>query len=389
MNPFAALRRTPLAWRQTSHRPMRLLAAIAGVSFANVLVFFQLGLASGLYASQKRPLQRLNGELVMVSRRYTNLGEPLNLPRSRLMQALGVQGVEAVTPLYIGKTDWLNRDSREKKQALIFGLAPENPALRIPELEADRDKLLRPDGLFFDTLSKKAAGPVARIVAKDGYYDTELRGKRAVVNGLFTMGLTFAADINLLTSASNFKTWFPDQSSDDIQLGVIQLQPGVSREQVQATLASFLDPSVRVLTLQQLEAVEVNHWRNNTSFGLIFNLGVLVGLIVGAIIVYQILYSDVSDHLPEYATMKAMGYSDRFVVGIIVQESVLLAALAFVPSLVLAIGLYAVLANSTSLLIAMTVQRAVAVFALTLTMAAGSGWLATGKLRRLDPADIF
>ena len=389
MNPFAALRRTPLAWRQTSHRPMRLLAAIAGVSFANVLVFFQLGLASGLYASQKRPLQRLNGDLVMVSRRYTNLGEPLNLPRSRLFQALGVQGVEAVTPLYIGKTDWLNRDSREKKQALIFGLAPENPALRIPELEADRGKLLRPDGLFFDTLSKKAAGPVAQVVAKDGYYDTELRGKRAVVNGLFTMGLTFAADINLLTSASNFKNWFPDQSSDDIQLGVIQLQPGVSREQVQATLASFLDPSVRVLTLQQLEAVEVDHWRNNTSFGLIFNLGVLVGLIVGAIIVYQILYSDVSDHLPEYATMKAMGYSDRFVVGIIVQESVLLAALAFVPSLVLAIGLYAVLANSTSLLIAMTAQRAVAVFALTLTMAAGSGWLATGELRRLDPADIF
>jgi putative ABC transport system permease protein len=389
MNPFAGLRRTPLAWRQTSHRPMRLLAAIAGVSFVNVLVFFQLGLASGLYASQKRPLQRLNGELVMVSRRYTNLGEPLNLPRSRLMQALGVQGVEAVTPLYIGKTDWLNRDSREKKQALIFGLAPENPALRIPELEADRGKLLRPDGLFFDTLSKKAAGPVAQVVAKDGYYDTELRGKRAVVNGLFTMGLTFAADINLLTSASNFKTWFPDQSNDDIQLGVIQLQPGVSREQVQATLASFLDPSVRVLTLQQLEAVEVDHWRNNTSFGLIFNLGVLVGLIVGGIIVYQILYSDVSDHLPEYATMKAMSYSDRFVVGIIVQESVLLAALAFVPSLVLSIGLYAVLANSTSLLIAMTAQRAVAVFALTLTMAAGSGWLATGKLRRLDPADIF
>ena len=389
MNPFAALRRTPLAWRQTSHRPMRLLAAIAGVSFANVLVFFQLGLASWLYASQKRPLQRLNGELVMVSRRYTNLGEPLNLPRSRLLQALGVQGVEAVTPLYIGKTDWLNSDSREKKQALIFGLAPENPALRIPELEADRGKLLRPDGLFFDTLSKKAAGPVARIVAKDGYYDTELRGKRAVVNGLFTMGLTFAADINLLTSASNFKTWFPDQSSDDIQLGVIQLQPGVSPQRVQATLESFLDPSVKVLTLKQLEAVEVDHWRNNTSFGLIFNLGVLVGLIVGAIIVYQILYSDVSDHLPEYATMKAMGYSDRFVVGIIVQESVLLAALAFVPSLVLAIGLYAVLANSTSLLIAMTAQRAVAVFALTLTMAAGSGWLATGKLRRLDPADIF
>ena len=146
---------------------------------------------------------------------------------------------------------------------------------------------------------------------------------------------------------------------------------------------------MKVLTLQQLEAVEVDHWRNNTSFGLIFNLGVLVGLVVGAIIVYQILYSDVSDHLPEYATMKAMGYSDGFVVGIIVQESVLLAALAFAPSLLLAMGLYAILASSTSLMIVMTVQRALAVFALTLVMSAGSGWLATGKLRRLDPADIF
>ena len=389
MNPLTALRRTPLAWRQTSHRPMRLLAAIAGVSFANVLVFFQLGLASGLYASQKRPLERLNGELVMVSRRYTNLGEPLNLPRSRLIQALGVQGVKAVTPLYIGKTDWLNRDSREKKQALIFGLAPENPALRIPEVTADPGKLLRPDGLFFDTLSKKAAGPVGQVVARDGFYDTELRGNRAVVNGLFTMGLTFAADINLITSASNFKTWFPDQTSDDIQLGVIQLEAGVSPLQVQATLNSFLDPSVKVLTLKELEDMEVDHWRNNTSFGLIFNLGVLVGLVVGAIIVYQILYSDVSDHLPEYATMKAMGYSDRFVVGIIVQESLLLAALAFLPSLLLSMGLYALLARSTSLLIAMTLQRALVVFSLTLVMAAGSGWLATGKLRRLDPADIF
>jgi putative ABC transport system permease protein len=97
----------------------------------------------------------------------------------------------------------------------------------------------------------------------------------------------------------------------------------------------------------------------------------------------------VSDHLPEYATMKAMGYSDGFVVGIIVQESVLLAALAFGPSLLLAMGLYALLASSTSLMIVMTVQRALAVFALTLVMSAGSGWLATGKLRRLDPADIF
>ena len=385
----ALLRRTPLAWRQAIHRPMRLAAAIAGVSFANVLVFFQMGLSGGLYDSQKRPLQRINGELVMVSGRYLYLGEQLNIPRARLIQALGVEGVEAVTPLYIGLQTWLNRDNRQQKQALLFGVAPENPGLRIPELAQQPELLQRSDALLFDTRSKSSAGPVAETVRRSGRYDTELGGVRAVVTGLFSLGVTFAADINLITSASNFKNYFPNQSADDIQMGVIQLKSGVDPLQVQATLRRFLDPSVKVLTLAELEATEVAYWRRNTSFGLIFGLGVLVGLVVGGIIVYQILYSDVSDHLAEYATLKAIGYDDGFVVGIILQESLILALLAFAPSLLLSLGLYGFLARSTSLMVVMTAGRIVLVFAFTLGICGISGWLATTKLRRLDPAEIF
>jgi putative ABC transport system permease protein len=386
---MSLLRRTPLAWRQVIHRPMRLVAALAGVSFANVLVFFQLGLSGGLYDSQKRPLQRINGQLVMVSNRYLYLGEQLNIPRARLSQALGVQGVKAVTPLYIGLSEWINRDTRQQKQALIFGLSPENPALSIPELEANPLLLQRSDALLFDSRSKKVAGPVAQIVGRGETYSTELRGTRAVVTGLFTMGVTFAADINLLTSATNFKNYFPDQTADDIQMGVIQLEPGVDPLRVQATLRSFLGPTVKVLTIPELEAAEVNYWRRNTSFGIIFGVGVLVGLVVGGIIVYQILYSDVSDHLAEYATLKAMGYDDGFVVAIILQESLILALLAFGPSLLLSLGLYGFLARATSLMVVMTGQRAALVFVFTLGMCVISGWLATAKLRRLDPAEIF
>jgi putative ABC transport system permease protein len=388
MKPPALLRRTPLAWRQAIHRPMRLAAAIAGVSFANVLVFFQLGLSGGLYDSQKRPIQRINGELVMVSGRYLYLGEQLNFPRARLTQALGVEGVKAVTPLYLGLSEWLNRDTRQQKQALVFGIAPENPGLRIPELASD-PLLLRGDALLFDIRSKANAGPVADTVRREGRYESELGGVRAVVTGLFSLGLTFAADINLVTSSTNFKNYFPNQSADDIQMGVIQLQPGVDPLRVKATLATFLDPSVKVFTIEELAAAEVAYWRRNTSFGLIFGLGVLVGLVVGGIIVYQILYSDVGDHLAEYATLKAIGYSDGFVVGIILQESLILALLAFAPSLLLSLGLYSFLARSTSLMVVMTAGRAVLVFAFTLGVCGLSGWLATAKLRRLDPAEIF
>jgi putative ABC transport system permease protein len=386
---FTFLQRTPLAWRQVIHRPMRLLAALAGVSFANVLVFFQIGLSGGLYDSQKRPLQRINGQLVLVSQRYLYLGEQLSFPRARLSQALGVQGVRAVTPLYIGLTEWINRDTHQQKQALIFGVIPENPGLRIPELEAEPELLQRSDALLFDSRSKRVAGPVAAIVAAGSSYATELKGKRAVITGLFSLGVTFAADINLVTSATAFKTYFPDQTADDIQMGVIQLQPDADPARVQATLTGFLGPSIKVLSIAELQQAEVSYWRRNTSFGIIFGLGVMVGLVVGGIILYQILYSDVSDHLAEYATLKAIGYSDGFVVAIILQESLILALLAFGPSLLLALGLYAFLAGSTSLLVAMTLQRALLVFVFTLAMCALSGWLATAKLRRLDPAEIF
>lgn len=381
--------RTPVAWLQLSHKPMRLLAAIAGVGFANVLVFFQMGLSGALYDSQKRPIQQINGQLVLVPRRYSNLGEPLTLPKAQLARALGVQGVRAITPLYIGKIDWINPDTRQKKQALLFGVSPENPALKLPELKAQRHLLERPNSIFFDRGSKKSAGPVAQTLEAGQPYETELRGERAQVVGLFKLGLTFAADINLISSSANFQTYLPETNNDDIQVGVIQLNPGVSATRVQSTLQSFLEPSVQVLTIPQLMDREMEHWRSNSSFGLIFNLGVLVGLAVGAIIVYQILYSDVGDHLGEYATMKAMGYGDGFVVGIILQESLILASVAFLPSVVVSVGLYQILVRSTGLLLTMTLSRAGLVFALTLVICGASGWLATGKLRRLDPAEVF
>lgn len=144
-----------MAWLQLSHRPLRLLAAIAGVSFANVLVFFQIGLSGSLYDSQKRPIDQISGQLVLVPKRYTNLGEPLDFSRAQLVRVRGVQDVAGVTPLYIGKADWLNRDTRQSKQALVFGLTPENPALKLPILQQNKALLKQPNTLFFDSASKK------------------------------------------------------------------------------------------------------------------------------------------------------------------------------------------------------------------------------------------
>ena len=383
------IKRTPIAWLQLSHRPLRLAAALAGVGFANVLVFFQLGLSGGLYDSQKRPIQQFNGSLAVIPRRYTNFGEPAGFSRSRLLQVLGFQGVRGVSPLRLGKLQWLNPETQESTQALVMGVDPGNPSLMLPELSAQRSLLQLQGGVLFDKASKTSAGPVTARLEQGQSFNTELNGQRTNVNGLFQLGLTFAADINLITSTSNFQTLFPDRDPDEIQIGVVQLQSGADVNDVQNRLNKVLGPSLQVLTVEELQQREVEHWKRNTSFGLIFGLGVLVGFSVGGIVVYQILYSEVGEHISEYATMKAMGYDDRFVVAIIIQESVILASLAFLPSLIVSALLYRVLMQATGLLVVMSFSRAALVFTMTLLLCSGSGWLATAKLRRLDPADVF
>ena len=312
------IKRTPIAWLQLSHRPLRLAAALAGVGFANVLVFFQLGLSGGLYDSQKRPIQQFNGSLAVIPRRYTNFGEPAGFPRSRLSQVLGFHGVRGVSPLRLGKLQWLNPETQESTQALVMGVDPGNPALKLPELTALRSSLQLQGGVLFDKASKPSAGPVTSSLDQGQSFTTELNGQRTHVNGLFQLGLTFAADINLITSTSNFQSLFPERDPDEIQIGVVQLQPGADSNDVQNRLNELLGPSLQVLTVEELQLREVEHWKLNTSFGLIFGLGVLVGFSVGGIVVYQILYSEVGEHISEYATMKAMGYDDRFVVAIII-----------------------------------------------------------------------
>ena len=383
------IKRTPIAWLQLSHRPLRLAAALAGVGFANVLVFFQLGLSGGLYDSQKRPIQQFNGSLAVIPRRYTNFGEPAGFSRSRLLQVLGFQGVRGVSPLRLGKVQWLNPKTQESTQALVMGVDPANASLMLPELSAQRSSLQLQGGVLFDKASKTSAGPVTARLEQGQSFNTELNGQRTNVNGLFQLGLTFAADINLITSTSNFQTLFPDRDPDEIQIGVVQLQSGADTNDVQNRLNEVLGPSLQILTVEELQQREVEHWKRNTSFGLIFGLGVLVGFSVGGIVVYQILYSEVGEHISEYATMKAMGYDDRFVVAIIIQESVILASLAFLPSLIVSALLYRVLMQATGLLVVMSFSRAALVFTMTLLLCSGSGWLATAKLRRLDPADVF
>jgi putative ABC transport system permease protein len=217
----------------------------------------------------------------------------------------------------------------------------------------------------------------------------EVNKKQLRIIDTFSLGSTFAADANLIVSDNTFYFLFPEKNPNKIEMGLIQLQPGVDARAVQRALQPLMPNDVKVLTRPELSELELNYWKRNSSVGFIFSLGVLVGFVVGSIIVYQILFSDVMNSLPQYATLKAMGYTDLYVISIVIQQSAILAVVGFIPGVLASVGLYWLLATITKLSVFMTISRALQVLLLTFVMCVGSGALATRKLVQLDPADVF
>ncbi|MFM7361133.1 MAG: ABC transporter permease DevC [Cyanobium sp.] len=383
------LKRTPVAWLQLTNNPVKLLIALSGVSFSNLLMFFQLGLMDSIYNSQRKPIERMRADLVMVSAGYSNLGSLQEFERSRLYQALGVEGVESVAPLRVARGTWITPDTRRSYDIYVFGVDLSKPSLAFPELESDPERLRPLRNALFDRNSKKQYGDVAAQLQGRDMVPVEISGHAVRLVGTFSMGATFASDANLITGESTFLYLFPKADPRRIQLGLIRLRPGASAAAVQAALQPLMRRDVKVLTRMELADLELNYWKRNSSVGFIFSLGVLVGFVVGSIIVYQILFGDVMNSLPQYATLKAMGYRDSYVIGVVIQQSALLALIGFVPGVLSSMGLYWLLANVTKLSVFMTLNRSLLVLGLTFVMCVGSGALATRKLVQLDPADVF
>jgi len=382
-------RKTPLAWLQVTREKTRLAVAIAGIAFADILIFVQLGFRDALFDSAVKPHQSLQTDLVLINPQFETFAAVKDFNRERLYQAQGVEGVKSVTPLYIGMGQWRNPTTRTTRSILIFGIDPGNITFNLPDVNQSLPQIQMFNHVLFDQSSRPEYGDIANIFHKQSTLETELNKRNIQVGGVFTLGTSFVADGNVIASDSTFMNLFPDRTPDQVDVGLINLQPDADIKKTQSMLKAILPDDVKVLTLAEFAEIEKGYWANATPIGFIFGFGTIIGFVVGLIIVYQILYSDVSDHLAEYATLKAMGYSDRYLVGVLIQEALLLAVLGFMPGIVLANGLYSLAQSATLLPIAMTTNRAVVVLSLTIVMCTGSGALALRKLQSADPADIF
>jgi putative ABC transport system permease protein len=379
----------PLGWRQLRHLPLRLAVAIAGIAFAVLLILMQLGFRAALFESTLRFHERFRYDIALFSPDSVFIVRPAPFSIRRLYQALGMADVASVSPVYIFPATWKNPWTSERRSVNAVGVVPDDDVLDTPGFAAGQQLLTGQDVVLFDEGSRPEFGPVGERFRAEGAVVTEINDREVKVVGLFEVGPSFGIDATIITSDDNWLRLFPDRPRDDIALGLVRLKPGTDAVAARDRLRELLPKDVLVLTKADFIARETAYWNGATPIGYIFAFGAIMGFVVGAIIVYQILFADVSEHLNEYATLRAMGYGNRFVSGIVIQQAAILAILGYVPGVAAATWLYSVAAGATRLPLHLTAERAGTVLALTLVMCGVSGLLALRKVRRLDPADIF
>ncbi len=393
-------RKTPLAWKNLTHDWRRLVIALAGIAFAVLLMFSQVGFQNALFDSQVKMLSDVRGDIFIVNKAKFTLAAEKRFPIDRVLQARSCPGVEGAYPIYSELTTSVLRKMKRGVgnrgypiRSIGFPLGA--PIFKSRDIVRQTPFLSAPGTALIDSKSKEKNFPFkmkdpSALAAEN----VELAGKRVSLVGTFEMGTDFAHDGNLVMSAENFARYYPHRKRfgdplSVVDIGIVHVKDEYSVDEVQETLRKTLSKDVLVLKRQEYLEKEVRFWDKSTPIGTIFMAGKIIGFVVGMVICYQVIYSDITDHLPEFATLKAMGYSTKYFILLIVFEALLLALIGFIPGMIASQGLYTWLGGQTGLLMEMTRHSVFGVLLTTMAMCTASGMLAVRKLLAADPASLF
>lgn len=383
------LGRLPIGWLQLTYNKTRLAAAVAGVSFATVLILMQLGFLGALIGSIRLPYDQMNADIMISASDMNTLADGGPLPRQRMFEALSVDGIARATPLYYGKVDWKQPDGTVRGLD-VFGVDPSTETFRNPAVQARLADISRADVALIDAKTRNVPNELFAGIRAGEPYRFEVKGRTLTVVDTFEIGGGFSADGYLIVSDQTFLRLFPQRVAGAPNHILLTLAPGADLRTVLDNLRAVL-PAYDSIVRTVAEAFETDRAFQTTQrpVGLVFGFGIVIGTLVGIIIVYQVLSTDVADHIKEYATFKAVGYRQSFFIGIVFEEALILALLGFIPGLLVSLVLYAIVAAVTGLPLAMTLARGVLVLVGTLAMCTLSGAIATRKLARANPADLF
>lgn len=380
--------KVPLAWRNLMHDKRRLLVSMAGVMFAVILIFMQLGYKNALFDTSFALINELNGDIFLISSVRVRTESDAVFSRRRMFQALEHEDVIAAYPVYSTLAgDLRNPDNGKRVKIRVLGIRPNDPVFLSANIKNKLGELKSPNTLLWDNKSRRKYGKPKL------QQNLELSGRTIRVAGKITLGPGFVAEGNIIVSDKTFLTMFPGTKTraqlDSVSFGLLQLKPGADHDSVVRSLRNYLPNDVLVMTKAEIIAFEKSYWDKQSAIGPVFNMGAFIGLIVGLIICYQIIFTDLSDQLPQFATLKAIGNSNAYLMRVVVTQSFFLSLVSFLPALGCSYLLYMYVGNLTGMIMHMTPELVLLMFCLSIIMCVGAGSIAVRKVLMIEPAELF
>ncbi len=401
----------------------RFIVAQAGIMFAVSLVTIQVGILDGFTRSTTRLIEQSDADLWVSAKEMLQLEVTLPIPLERLIQARQVEGVERAEALISRNSIWLDSNNRIVP-VRVWGFNPEGnlfagwqvsqgslKALKEPyTIMTDRSNVSALNltqvgdvgtlvplqaklvGLSEDTQSMASATSIYTSLESANAFTAA--GPGSSLNCTFNEGQVQCLNPLAPKSSKSAKPSEPVPPprrlnlADPITYVLIQAKPGQDLAQLSKRLESAL-PNTKAYTKAEMMEINQNYWRKRTGIGFILGLGATVGVVVGMVVVSQILYSSVSDHIKEFGTLKAMGASDWLIYRVITEQALWMAILGYIPSMAICFGLGVWTVAAKGIVILITPTTAIAVVGVTIIMCVGSALFAIQKVTHVDPAIVF
>jgi putative ABC transport system permease protein len=374
------LPRIGLGLRLLLHNRLRLLIASASVAMGVIIIFVELGLLLGMLDAESIIANLVRGDLLIMNIARVNLHRWDKIDLVRLEQAAAISGVARVTPVYEDHVGLRNPADKRVRRIILYAFPPDDIPFKLDNPAAVTHALKISHGFLYDRLSRPIFGQFG--VGDDIQIDTvPMR-----VDGYVSIGADIVNDGNILMSEGDWVARLPDSKPI---MGLIHLKPGASLESVRQHILQNLPPDVTVLTPQEAAKRETAYTLRTAPVGLLFVIGMFAGLVIGTINCYQVLYNEITDHLRQFATLKAMGFSNYFLRRIILGQAVILSAAGFSTGLMFAWLADRYIASQSMLPIRIGLGSGVIVCCLTLAMCVTAGLIAIRRVAVADPAALY
>jgi putative ABC transport system permease protein len=378
-----------IAWLQLIHRKNRLIVTVLGVTFAVLLMFIQLGFRDGLFEDAVTIHKTLQADLVLLHINSERFFEMKPFPRRYLYNLSELDGIASVNPLYFSIGNFKNPSNSVSVPIAICAFMPDKPVFNLPDINQQSEIIKQPNTVLYDRLSRPEYGAIAADFEKAGEVVIQLSNHQTKISGLFSLGGGVMSASGLIVTSDLNYSQILDQPLGKVHLGVVKLKSGIDPQSVIVAASKELSKDVKLITLEEFMKLEKKTLAESTPIGFIFNMGTVIGCVFGGIIVYQILYTQISDSLYIYATFKAIGYANFFLVKVVLQQAFLMSIIGYIPGFACCLYVYSFVQGSTRLPMIMNFDRALIVLLLTIVMCSLAGLLAMNKLRSADPAELF